>query len=150
MKMGAFVDFNRSRKYSEDDYILPETPPFSWLLRKTQEEDANNNSAESNGEASALEDGVNNNKENENNSRRSKPQLEEQQQSKAVSGAGLINSQRPSRWSVSPTRDEEKLLKELVSGETIQSEGGRCSPVFINNISLIAALSVRHHKHAYW
>lgn len=121
MKMGAFVDFNRTRKYSEDDYILPETPPFSWLLRK--QEDANNNSDAP--PAAAEEEGTPNNKENENSdgdSQNQKNQMaptgstagkkaEEQQQKAAL----LLNqSQRPSRWSVSPTMDEEKFLKELV------------------------------------
>ena len=119
MKMGAFVDVNRTRKYSEDDYILPETPPFSWLLLKKNPEDANNNSdvptvkdtaPGGNGKpqnTGSTAPGVCN-KENEGVKRSS---TEEQ---KAIST--LLNSQRPSRWSVSPTLDEEKFLKELVSG----------------------------------
>ncbi|KAJ6640870.1 Autophagy-related protein 13 like, partial [Pseudolycoriella hygida] len=38
LKPGAFVDQSKIKQYSEDDFILPETPPFSWLLRKTKEE----------------------------------------------------------------------------------------------------------------
>lgn len=125
MKIGAFVDFNRTRKYSEDDYILPETPPFSWLLRKTQE-DANNNSdaahaapeevtAATKGEAPC-------NKENENQNTAGsgkRTSAEEQQQQQKSIGGALVNSQRPSRWSVSPTLDEEKFLKELVGSRAV-------------------------------
>ncbi|XP_053676939.1 autophagy-related protein 13 homolog [Anopheles nili] len=38
MRCGAFVDTSRVKKYSEDDYTLPETPPFSWLLPKPRDE----------------------------------------------------------------------------------------------------------------
>ncbi|XP_058066740.1 autophagy-related protein 13 homolog [Anopheles bellator] len=38
MRCGAFVDPSRVKKYTEDDYILPETPPFSWLLPKPRDE----------------------------------------------------------------------------------------------------------------
>ncbi|XP_050098695.1 autophagy-related protein 13 homolog isoform X2 [Anopheles aquasalis] len=38
MRCGAFVDPSRVKKYTEDDYILPETPPFSWLLPKPRED----------------------------------------------------------------------------------------------------------------
>lgn len=38
LKPGAFVDASKIKQYTEDDFILPETPPFSWLLRKTKEE----------------------------------------------------------------------------------------------------------------
>jgi len=34
MRAGAFADTSRIKQYTEDDFILPETPPFSWLLRK--------------------------------------------------------------------------------------------------------------------
>lgn len=147
MKMGAFVDFNRTRKYSEDDYILPETPPFSWLLRKTpqqQEGDANNNSEsappataaeetttaiaacnkENNHENSQLSEGENkNNQQQQHNSSTTTTTAGSDRQGKRSSvveaaAALLLNqsSQRPSRWSVSPTLDEEKFLKELVGG----------------------------------
>lgn len=145
MKMGAFVDFNRTRKYSEDDYILPETPPFSWLLRKTpqqQEGDANNNSEsappvteeattaiaacnkENNHENSQQTEGENkNNQQQQHNSSTTTTTAGSDRQGKRSSvveaaAALLLNqsSQRPSRWSVSPTLDEEKFLKELVGG----------------------------------
>ena len=136
MKMGAFVDLNRPRKYSEDDYILPETPPFSWLLRTATttpskpEGDANNNNNNTSSSETVVgvaHTGETCNKENETKNVNSgsgggvvangkrplgvsiAPTTEE---SKVLSGS----KPRPSRWSVSPTLDEEKLLKELVSG----------------------------------
>lgn len=33
---GAFCDVSKIKQYTEDDYILPETPPFSWLMKKTK------------------------------------------------------------------------------------------------------------------
>lgn len=41
MRCGAFVDISRARQYTEEDFSLPETPPFSWLLRNIREEAAN-------------------------------------------------------------------------------------------------------------
>uniref|UniRef100_A0A8W7PFY7 Autophagy-related protein 13 n=1 Tax=Anopheles coluzzii TaxID=1518534 RepID=A0A8W7PFY7_ANOCL len=38
MRCGAFVDASRVKKPTEDDYTLPETPPFSWLLPKPRDE----------------------------------------------------------------------------------------------------------------
>lgn len=35
MRRGAFVDVASAKQYTEADFSLPETPPFSWLLRKT-------------------------------------------------------------------------------------------------------------------
>ncbi|XP_050074453.1 autophagy-related protein 13 homolog [Anopheles maculipalpis] len=40
MRCGAFVDASRVKKPTEDDYTLPETPPFSWLLPKPRDESA--------------------------------------------------------------------------------------------------------------
>lgn len=30
---GAFIDPNKITQYTEKDYILPEIPPFSWLIK---------------------------------------------------------------------------------------------------------------------
>lgn len=30
---GAFVDPSKVTQYTEKDYILPEIPPFSWLIK---------------------------------------------------------------------------------------------------------------------
>uniref|UniRef100_A0A182MBT1 Autophagy-related protein 13 n=1 Tax=Anopheles culicifacies TaxID=139723 RepID=A0A182MBT1_9DIPT len=38
MRCGAFVDASRVKKHTEDDYTLPETPPYSWLLPKPRDE----------------------------------------------------------------------------------------------------------------
>ncbi|KAL5285490.1 ATG13 family protein [Megaselia abdita] len=34
MKPGPFVDTSKLKQYSEQDYILPEESPFSWIIRK--------------------------------------------------------------------------------------------------------------------
>lgn len=33
LRPGAFTDMGKLKQYTEDDFILPETPPFEWLLR---------------------------------------------------------------------------------------------------------------------
>lgn len=38
MRCGAFVDASRVKQYTEEDYILPETPPFHWLLPKPKDD----------------------------------------------------------------------------------------------------------------
>uniref|UniRef100_A0A182QBY5 Autophagy-related protein 13 n=1 Tax=Anopheles farauti TaxID=69004 RepID=A0A182QBY5_9DIPT len=40
MRCGAFVDASRVKKHIDDVLILPETPPFSWLLPKPRDESA--------------------------------------------------------------------------------------------------------------
>lgn len=128
MKMGAFVDFNRPRKFSEDDFILPETPPFSWLLRKTQESANNNNDLPATDDRQLKTDACN--KENENTDQRQGPTPSTDgnggvENRSSFAGCAeepkaMLSSQRPSRWSASPTLDEEKFLKELVGREIIK------------------------------
>ncbi|SPP87803.1 autophagy-related protein 13 homolog [Drosophila guanche] len=36
LRPGAFTDMGKLRQYTEDDFVLPETPPFEWLLRGRQ------------------------------------------------------------------------------------------------------------------
>ncbi|XP_063701875.1 autophagy-related protein 13 homolog [Culicoides brevitarsis] len=36
MKIGAFVDVSSAKTFTEADFSLPETPQFSWLMRKQQ------------------------------------------------------------------------------------------------------------------
>lgn len=36
LRPGAFVDVSKIRQYTEDDFILPETPPFDWLIKKNR------------------------------------------------------------------------------------------------------------------
>lgn len=38
LRPGAFTDVGKLRQYTEDDFVLPETPPFEWLLRKPRQE----------------------------------------------------------------------------------------------------------------
>lgn len=38
MRCGAFVDPSRVKQYTEADFILPETPPFHWLLPKPKDD----------------------------------------------------------------------------------------------------------------
>lgn len=38
MRCGAFVDPSRVKQYTEEDFILPETPPFHWLLPKPKDD----------------------------------------------------------------------------------------------------------------
>lgn len=38
LRPGAFTDVGKLRQYTEDDFVLPETPPFEWLLRKPRHE----------------------------------------------------------------------------------------------------------------
>lgn len=38
LRPGAFTDIGKIRQYTEDDFVLPETPPFEWLLRKPRHE----------------------------------------------------------------------------------------------------------------
>lgn len=38
MRCGAFVDASRIKQYTEADFILPETPPFHWLLPKPKDD----------------------------------------------------------------------------------------------------------------
>ncbi|EDV49926.1 autophagy-related protein 13 homolog [Drosophila erecta] len=33
LRPGAFTDMGKLKQYTEDDFVLPETPPFEWLLR---------------------------------------------------------------------------------------------------------------------
>ncbi|KAI9580474.1 autophagy-related protein 13 homolog [Glossina fuscipes] len=38
LRPGPFTDVAKLRQYTEEDFILPETPPFEWLLRKPRHE----------------------------------------------------------------------------------------------------------------
>lgn len=33
LRPGAFADMGKLKQYTEDDFVLPETPPFEWLLK---------------------------------------------------------------------------------------------------------------------
>ncbi|XP_059609129.1 autophagy-related protein 13 homolog [Phlebotomus argentipes] len=115
MRIGAFVDPSRTKQYTEEDYILPETPPFSWLLRKTKEEAAESEEKSCQTAvrpAVAEESACNNN----NNATRN---LEGGDESKDVNGsspsAQELTRRPSSRWSTSRVvpAEDENLLKEL-------------------------------------
>lgn len=36
LRPGAFVDVSKIKQYTEEDFILPETPPFDWLIKKNR------------------------------------------------------------------------------------------------------------------
>ncbi|XP_067618058.1 autophagy-related protein 13 homolog [Eurosta solidaginis] len=38
LRPGAFTDVGKLRQWTEKDYVLPETPPFEWLLRRPRHE----------------------------------------------------------------------------------------------------------------
>lgn len=46
LRPGAFVDTSKIKQFTEDDFILPEIPPFNWLIRKTKEEVSQDTSVE--------------------------------------------------------------------------------------------------------
>lgn len=113
MKCGAFVDASRMKQYTEDDFILPETPPFHWLLRKPPREDV-----------VIEEERISQSSQNNENSSPNNNNLN----SRVVAGAAKL-SQSPkdnlcgtspsslksqSRWSLRDNKEDEKLLKELV------------------------------------
>ncbi|XP_055380776.1 autophagy-related protein 13 homolog [Condylostylus longicornis] len=54
LRPGAFVDTTKLKQFTEEDYILPETPPFSWLIRRTKEESSQETSVEDDRSSSNL------------------------------------------------------------------------------------------------
>lgn len=112
MRCGAFVDRSRIPQYTEQDYNLPENPPFSWLLRKTKSEAENKTDDEklskSNEEKSSPI--VNNN--NNLNSRIAEASKLSQSPKDTT---GTSPNSFKSRWSVRENKEDDKLLKELVS-----------------------------------
>lgn len=144
MRRGAFVDVSSAKQYTEADFSLPETPPFSWLLRKptttttsvTQKDDASDledalaasppsdeNSATALNTATAGSGpGTNNNNasvkslENPKSSGATSPKSSNEQLT-GTSPSSLNEFKRSSsRWSTRTLPGEdEKLFKELVS-----------------------------------
>lgn len=113
MKCGAFVDASRVKQYTEDDYILPETPPFHWLLRKPPRDDAIEEEKLSNSQNDENSSPNNNNL----NSRIAEAAKLSQSPKDNVSGTSPSSLKSQSRWSLRD-KDDEKLLKELVSSFT--------------------------------
>ena len=124
MRCGAFVDASRIRQYTEDDFILPETPPFNWLLRKPREEAIEENkheedklSSSQNDENSSPNNNNNNNNNNLNNinSRIAEAAKLSQSPKDNVCGTSPSSLKSQSRWSLRENKEDEKLLKELVN-----------------------------------
>lgn len=36
MRPGAFTEIGKLRQYTEEDFVLPEVPPFEWILRRSR------------------------------------------------------------------------------------------------------------------
>lgn len=127
MRIGAFVDPSRTKQYTEEDYILPETPPFSWLLRKTKEETESSEEKSTQGGGCGGASKTPSNPEdsstcnNNNNATRNLEVGVEESKEKDINGSSPSSQEltrKPSsRWSTSRVvpPEDEKLLKELVS-----------------------------------
>lgn len=110
MRCGAFVDRNRIPQYTEQDYNLPETPPFSWLLRKTKSETENKTDDEKLSKSQNDE----NSSPNNNNLNSRIAEASKLSQSPKDNISGTSPSSLKSRWSVRENKEDDKLLKELV------------------------------------
>uniref|UniRef100_A0A1B0CL18 Uncharacterized protein n=1 Tax=Lutzomyia longipalpis TaxID=7200 RepID=A0A1B0CL18_LUTLO len=123
MRIGAFVDPSRTKQYTEDDYILPETPPFSWLLRKTKEDPADGEEKPAAGAVRAAAAPPQSTEDasvcNNNNNATRNLEVAEESKEKDINGSSPSSqdlTRRPSsRWSSSRVvpAEDEKLLKEL-------------------------------------
>jgi len=109
MRCGAFVDTSRVKQYTEEDFILPETPPFNWLLRKTKEEIAENKTDDEKLSNSNDENASPNN----NNSKLAAEAAKLSQSPKDVCGTSPSSFKSQSRWSMRENKEDDKLLKEL-------------------------------------
>lgn len=109
MRCGAFVDRSRIPQYTEQDYNLPETPPFSWLLRKPRTESDNKTDDEKLSKSNDENSSPNNN----NLSSRIAEASKLSQSPKDNTGTSPTSFK--SRWSVRENKEDDKLLKELVS-----------------------------------
>lgn len=117
MRCGAFVDRSRIPQYTEQDFNLPENPPFSWLLRKTKSD------AENKTDDEKLSKSQNDENSSPNNNGLSSRIAEASKLSQSPKDnlSGTSPSSLKSRWSVRENKEDDKLLKELVSGDNRQS-----------------------------
>lgn len=111
MRCGAFVDRSRIPQYTEQDYNLPETPPFSWLLRKPKSESEN----KTDDEKLSKSENDENSSPNSNNLNSRIADASKLSQSPKDNVSGTSPSSFKSRWSVRENKEDDKLLKELVS-----------------------------------
>lgn len=113
MKCGAFVDTSRVKQYTEEDFILPETPPFHWLLRKAPRDDVIVEEEKMSNSQNDENSSPNNN--NNLNSRIAEAAKLSQSPKDNISGTSPSSLKSQSRWSLRDHKEDEKLLKELVS-----------------------------------
>lgn len=111
MRCGAFVDRSRIPQYTEQDFNLPETPPFSWLLRKTKPDAENKTDDEKLSKSQNDE----NSSPNSNNLNSRIAEASKLSQSPKDNVSGTSPNSFKSRWSVRENKEDDKLLKELVS-----------------------------------
>ncbi|XP_063698542.1 autophagy-related protein 13 homolog isoform X2 [Culicoides brevitarsis] len=97
MRCGAFVDVSSAKQYTEADFSLPETPPFSWLLRKPSTTTAPSASSPSSSTTTSQ-----NHKESDETS-----------QKQGTSPSHQSTATTTSRWRTLPAAEDEKLFKEL-------------------------------------
>lgn len=132
LRHGAFVDTAKLRQYTEEDFILPETPPFSWLIRKTKESSSQEtsteddktshiNSPDENNTSNTTITTTNNNNSNFKNFESTDVKMISQTSQKDISGtspsksslSGSREEAKKSKWSKALPPEDEKILKEL-------------------------------------
>ncbi|KAG5678256.1 hypothetical protein PVAND_007948 [Polypedilum vanderplanki] len=110
MRCGAFVDVSRIRQYTEEDFILPENPPFNWLLRKPRDENLESKIEEE--KLSNSQNDENSSPTNNNNLNSRIAEAAKMSQS-PKENSGTSPSSFKSRWSMRENKEDDKLLKEL-------------------------------------
>lgn len=116
MRIGAFVDASKVQQYTEEDYILPENPPFSWLLKKTKNETLHELDDEDDEVIEAVSVPLTETVTKNNNNTNIKSLEQNEQKPDSIEtieiSPKVIN--KSSRWSTVPA-ENEKFLKELVN-----------------------------------
>lgn len=112
MRIGAFVDASKVQQYTEEDYILPENPPFSWLLKKPKNETLHELEDED-GEAVIIPLTETATKNNNNSNIKNFEKIEQKPDSSEAIDISPKVINKSSRWSTVQAEDE-KFLKELV------------------------------------
>lgn len=140
MRCGAFVDRSRMPQYTEKDYHLPENPPFSWLLRKPRLNSETEELSKSNNDE--------NSSPNNNNLSARIAEASKLSHSPKDSISGTSPSSFKSRWSMRETKEDDKLLKELVSDDYERfSESFQLTFAFIFSIF---HLQIHRHQLETW
>jgi autophagy-related protein 13 len=115
MRCGAFVDVSRIRQYTEEDFILPENPPFNWLLRRPRDENLESKIEEEKLSGSQNDENSSPNNNNNNINSRIAEAAKLSQSPKDNCGTSPSSFKSQSRWSLRENKEDDKLLKELVS-----------------------------------